>query len=420
MQTVIFCSNSNTSAPSTSASRYITIASSGGNTWESQIAATRMPVPIAGSFKYLTGVFQTAIASGSYRVGMCKNGSTTISGPEFTVQNGAQGGRDTTNSLSISAGDDVSIKSEPTGTPTAQTDGTPVSCVFESSVANESAIFGFFIATTAPTYFLPASVTASTSAETNVSARMPCAGVVDQLYVRVQTAPGAGGDTLTFTINKNGSSTGLTCSIVDGAVTGNDTDTGHAVTFAADDTISLTMTSSGPSPAYSATGWSVRFVPDIIGESIMASRIITFTGGAVTAERYGFVAGGSAASTSVESQVHAIAPIDFVARKLYIKANVSPGSGNTRTWTLRKGTGGGQSDTALTVTLGDELEKENTSDSVSVSANDILTIGTVPTSSPTDSVAIVGSMVAYIAPAAAGGGAGVVGGGVGRAGGMIG
>jgi len=152
----------------------------------------------------------------------------------------------------------------------------------------------------------------------------------------------------------------------------------------------------------------------------MASRIITFTGGAVTAERYGFVAGGSAASTSVESQVHAIAPIDFVARKLYIKANVSPGSGNTRTWTLRKGTGGGQSDTALTVTLGDELEKENTSDSVSVSANDILTIGTVPTSSPTDSVAIVGSMVAYIAPAAAGGGAGVVGGGVGRAGGMIG
>lgn len=99
----------------------------------------------------------------------------------------------------------------------------------------------------------------SGSSESATQFPMP-GGTVRQLRVRVPTAPGpaASGNTWTFTVRKNGVSTGVTCTIFETATSCSDLV--NASAFAADDLISLRV--DAISNPYDSDGfWSAQFTP---------------------------------------------------------------------------------------------------------------------------------------------------------------
>src|SRR5262249_4316855 len=97
------------------------------------------------------------------------------------------------------------------------------------------------------------------------------AGVIDNLYIFLSAAPGAG-NSWDFTLYKNGSATGLTLNISGASPTSGNTASGaNAVTIAAGDTISVLAHANG-TPTAAAMGMGVRWVPTISGESMFATR----------------------------------------------------------------------------------------------------------------------------------------------------
>jgi len=87
---------------------------------------------------------------------------------------------------------------------------------------------------------------------------MPAAGTVSNLYVRLSESAGAAGTSYTFTIRKNGSSTGVACTAVAAASTCSDTS--GSVTFAAGDLISVQASPSATPPADNLdVAWTAKF-----------------------------------------------------------------------------------------------------------------------------------------------------------------
>ncbi len=102
---------------------------------------------------------------------------------------------------------------------------------------------------------------------------------------------------------------------------------------------------------------------------------------------------GSSSGTS-EASATIVFPVGGTITKLYssLSANIPPGSGNTRTLTLRKGTAvGGLTDTAMTVTFGaTDFEKSKLDTPIKVSAGDFIVVGHAITGTPTGSPIKVG------------------------------
>ena len=87
---------------------------------------------------------------------------------------------------------------------------------------------------------------------------MPANGTVQELHAALSAAPGTG-NSVTFTIRKNGSSTPVTC-----AVTGTGTscaDSVNAIGFATGDLISVQVVRSAGVAASIVFGWTAQFVP---------------------------------------------------------------------------------------------------------------------------------------------------------------
>jgi hypothetical protein len=93
--------------------------------------------------------------------------------------------------------------------------------------------------------------------EAIVQGIMPAAGTLQNFYVFVQTAPGAGAS-WTLTVRKTGAATAVTCTIAGTAQTCSDTT--HTAAFAAGDLISVGIASSG-SPPVTPGRWAAQFVP---------------------------------------------------------------------------------------------------------------------------------------------------------------
>lgn len=85
----------------------------------------------------------------------------------------------------------------------------------------------------------------------------PCAGILRNLYVFLDGAPGAG-TSYTFMVRLNGGNTALVVVVSDAET--DDNDTANAVTVAAGDAINVIVTPAGP-PAARQAKWSVEFDP---------------------------------------------------------------------------------------------------------------------------------------------------------------
>jgi hypothetical protein len=94
--------------------------------------------------------------------------------------------------------------------------------------------------------------------EAEVQLAMPATGTVQELHATLSSAPGTG-NSLTFTIRKNASSTGVVCTI-SGAAT-SCADGVNAVGFSTGDLISVQIIQTAGVAANIDYGWTSQFVP---------------------------------------------------------------------------------------------------------------------------------------------------------------
>jgi hypothetical protein len=95
--------------------------------------------------------------------------------------------------------------------------------------------------------------------EAEAQLAMPASGTLQELHATVSSAPGAG-NSITFTIRKNGAGTQVTCTISDTATSC--VDAVHAVGFATGDLLSVQIATSAGVPATTiAAGRTSQFIP---------------------------------------------------------------------------------------------------------------------------------------------------------------
>ncbi len=362
------------------------------------VTPARTPCPVAGTIGNLELYFPSALVGGteSYTITLEKNGSDSTLVAQIT--NASLRASDTTHNITIAEGDDICLKNVPANTPTAQTI-IMASMLFKSTEGAASPIFGGTtnVGITATTY-CPFGSARNTAAEVDSQVVCAAAGTIDKLYVHIGTTPGAG-NSWTFTLYKNGSSTGLTCSITNGSTSGNDTNSGHAVTIAAGDRISVECAATG-TPTATLVTFGCRWQPTTNGESLLFAQWTTNP--TTNADRF-CNANGNANSQATESKTYNLVPYACTIKNMYHHVTTGPGGGTrTRSCWLRAGAiGGSQADTSLTTVITDtatDASDTNGGHAYSASLADLLDIRTNSSASATAPAQMTVGMVAYIAP----------------------
>lgn len=353
-----------------------------GNTlaWNATELNSRSVVPIAGTLKNLyirLGAAPTAGKSFAFTVE--KNGSdSTIT---CTVSDANTSCNDTTHTLSLAAGDTISIKSVPSGTPTAPTT-MQIGVVFSATTSTDAVLLGstrsanLSNTTTQYDYLGGAG---SPNATLNLrDAPAPVSGVIDKLYVELSGTPGAGTG-YTFTVLKNGVSSGITCDVTGTNTTCNDTT--HTSSIAADDLLSIQLSVQSGTPTARLARWAVRWVPDTLGEIILLHNDANSpnTAGAV---RYSQISSGSQGWNSTEPATNSIMPGSYTLKKWHIQLNTDPSPGSY-TFKSRKNTADGN--LSVTISSGSTSGSDG-SNSDSLVATDILDTSSVSASSPASSI----------------------------------
>ena len=389
MTTPFLTANRPSSGTSNSAVRYMGVMPYGPGT-AAGTNATEAPMPIAGTFSKLYLRFPTAIGAGtSYTVALMVNNAATSLSAQIT--DAGLTAQDTSNTVTVAAGDMVSFRITPSGTP-ASNPIFQVGVVFDATTSGESPILslGSTASTTGTVYASLGSYSVWDATESLRSTVFPTNGVISNMYVDLSTAPGVG-KTNTITLVKNGTPTSQTCTVSDTATTC--TDLTNSVTVAPGDTVSLQQTPSG-TPAGTNIRMGHRFVPTISGESVMLANAGSHS---ASATRYQFT-GSLITNQATESTTYSIAPIAFTWKDLYIDFNVAPGAGKSRSMVSRIG---GASQTLTAVVSDTATTANDTANDVSVAAGDLMDWMTVPTGTPDLQVATRVSAVMYIAPPAA-------------------
>lgn len=220
------------------------------DTFSDQVIAT------AGTIKNLYVKLTAAPGVGKTRTyTVFINGSSTAI--TCTISDAATTANDTTHSVSVSAGDRIAVRQPTTGSP--NTTNIHLGLTFVATTDGQFPILagaGNSLPATGATRFssLAMNDTPNTpySATDVVFNTAPVIYLLN-MYANVAVAPSAGKN-WAFTVNKNTSATGLTCTIADAATTANVTST---VTGALFDLYSMQVTPTGTPTAPSRVRWGV-------------------------------------------------------------------------------------------------------------------------------------------------------------------
>lgn len=315
--------------PSNAATNFSYIGSNSFS-WDATEANRRSVVPAAGTLKSLYIAHNTAPTAGrSFAYTIQKNGADTSL--NCTISDTATTCNDTIDTVSFAAGDTLSIKSVPSGTPVAPAT-MQISAVF-STVGSDGIILsgtrGTNLSTTA-TQYGNLQGNGSPNATLNLrDAPVPVAGTFDRLYVELTGSPGVGTG-YTFTVLKNGVATALVCSVTGTNTTCNDTvDT---VSVVADDLLAMQLSIQSGTPTARIARWGIRWTPSTAGENIFLNNGGT-SGNTAGADRWSPPGGGTQSWNSPEPPTHVIIPGSFTSQKWRIQLNTAPGG--TATWTFR-------------------------------------------------------------------------------------
>lgn len=294
-------------------------------------------VPIAGNITELYIRANTATGTGTSVLTLMVNGSATAA--TCTIAANGSTASATGLSVAVAAGDTISIRIQNNNGATIRQ--YSAAWVLQPTTAGESMVWGgpftygtnnFYCSPVCPSGYVP------NGTYNIVAAVMPCAGTLDHLYVRM-TANIAAAKTMTVTLYKNGSSTGLTVTINAGASTGSDLT--NSVVVAAGDTFAWigTHTDAFPNVKFSV---GCRFVPSgarkgtpvffTTGASNpAATRFCPFT---VDANAVCSVIGATDPNDGSTTAPRSIIPGVFWSLALYQNQSVGSGAGKTSVMTL--------------------------------------------------------------------------------------
>lgn len=324
-----------------------------------------------------------------------KNGSSTsmtcaVSGASDTAC------ADSTNTFTVAAGDYLHIVCAPTSAPntvsvasdiayTPDTSGDTIMYTNGPAQINGPLNFGFNVSTN-PGY--------QNLGEDKTAIKIASAGTIDNLRV-VLSSTMAAGTSMAYTLYKNGASTSLTCTT--SAASSGCNDTSNSVSVSEGDKISILQSAlTGWPPNSNTRRISVNFSPTSSGEWISGlSQIDAVTDLSTTNTEYVGIQDASNPNTTSTNETDLARA--STAKRIYVSLSTAPGSGKSRSFTLRQN----NADTAITCTISDTATNCNGASDVSISDNDLLNVKTVPTSTPAASDVTV-SLAEYIAPTGGG------------------
>jgi hypothetical protein len=214
----------------------------------------------------------------------------------------------------------------------------------------------------------------------NASTPLPIAGVVDNLQVSLDQAPGAG-TTLTTTLIKAGSDTTQTCSISDAATTCSDTS--HPITFAVGETCGFRTQATVGAPAATVSNVTNSFVATTDNEAFIMGNT---DGNASNSLTQYYLPTGAVATTTV-AHASTTMPTNGTIANFYVALAGAPGtaaSGKAYDVTVYKN----GSATAVTCqVLNTATTCSDVTHTASYVAGDSIAVETVPTGTPTLRVA---------------------------------
>ena len=282
-------------------------------------------------------------------------------------------GSDITNEVSVSAGDEIDIRSTSSGSPTIRS----ATWAFDylGDTAKESLFLGFTTSFKSQARFCGiAGVFVSAPDEFEAYQIMPTAGKIKKLYVELTNNPGTDPDAYRYTLRLNKATSDLTVTIAGAAITGNNTS--DEITVAAGDSVGLYIEPlNGPSNDVWAY-FGFTFVADTDGESCVLGGQFASPSVSVTSFMTITTSTLSFGPTEIDSRQLIRA---CVLKKFYVEVTTDPGSGNSWDLTVRKN----EASTALTVNIaGTDTTGNDTENTVPFSDFDYATIKIDPTSSP--------------------------------------
>lgn len=335
----------------------------------------------AGTMRKLRISLDTAPGVGkSYTFKLRVNGAD--SALVVTISDANTTGVDSSNSVSIAQGDLLSISVTPSGTPTGSV--TIRTCLeFTSTVLAESMLLatsgGNAEGSGGPHYIGvgTAPTVGTETVETNVSLVLPVTGTLKNLFIGMNTAPGAGTNRV-FAVMINGVASGVTCTVADSATSANDTS--NTVSVTAGDLVSIRCTNTGSTA--STTG-------------LMCSlTLVATTDGQFAAMNGSLPESSSAANYFPLSHLRAITPdtqeslnAKMVAQAcsvtaIYANLITAPSSGKSRTYALRQNA---STSTLSCVVTDTNTTANDTAHTVSLSDGDLFNIIGTPAGTPTSS-----------------------------------
>ena len=378
-----FISGTNT-APSSTATTYFSIIAvgNGSSTTENQ---RRFLIPGSYTLSSISMLLDAAPGAGrSWTFTVQKNGvDTSIT---FSITDTATTGSDLVNTVSFAAGDSITLKVVPAGTPA----GTQMHWYLLAEGSNAIVCGGTGSnqpSTTAVNYSMAQTASTLNATETNRQQMCAVAGTMKNLYVQCNAAPGSG-KSWGVTVVKNGTDTALTATIANTATTSSDTS--NTVTVAAGDRLSIKISPSG-TPTATEIYWGFEITPTVDGESPMMYGFNSNPSASAT--NYQHVCGTTVAWSATRGDRDGIAPaVEF--RKLYAQVATAPGAGKSLAFTVYKGSVA----QPLTTTISEaNTSASDTSNSFTTAASDRISYECVPSGTPTISNTRIG-MAAFIAP----------------------
>lgn len=363
------------------------------NTWVTSTSWRRSLFRIAGTItKFRVKVNVDPTAAGSYSFTLFKNGSATGT-LSVTISNGVLEAT-TSSSMSIAANDDLQIRCTVTGTPVAFTVASWC-FMFEPTVNKRFIISGGTGNGTGDvitTEYQPAwgGHTWGTTLAVTKATMIPLDATIRSWRIEMTASQGAT-RVMKYYIYKNGvqeasSELELTSSSMEIS--------GLSIDVVPGDYLSIVCITTGTAGGSAIFGcWGIELEADIDGESMIAG-----TGSSVstTATQYWAITNSSAiAADTVEADRTMVAGVveRFTLSDLYIRLTTAPGTGNTRTFTIRKNSGAG---TLSAVVSGTSLTGSDTSNADVFDDGDLISLQSTLTVTPAATGAIWGAKVTML------------------------
>ena len=375
--------------PSTSVTNYAGFVSTFVATNDTNV---RNISPISGSIEGLFVVANTAPGGvASYAITLQKNGSDTIATCTLT---GAQVSCSSSNTFSVSAGDNFSVKVVPSGSPSSSR--INISSIFNSGTGGDSILYNAAdsAATTSSNHF--ASIGGRLrwdDADSKVTQYCSTSGTIRNLYALLTVAPGSG-KSYDFTILKNSVATGVTCNVSESSTTCNDTV--NSFTVVQGDLISVSSTLNN-TPASTRVSLAVSFDPTVDGESMFMTQH-TSAGLSNVADSFIPLMSVNNVPSTTEASNSFISPSSsIVVKKLYVATANNPGASKSYTHGVRINNTTSSVQCTRTGSSSATTCTDNTNTAL-FALNDIVNFVYSPSNTPTSPSTNRVSVVLYIDP----------------------